>query len=75
MAGIETWNGVVGQDERYKIRLLDRLDEAVIFRFVSLADEELLAPSAIAGVSATNADIEPSVEMGEVEIDLQKTAK
>ena len=75
MAGIETWNGVVGQEERCKIRLLDRLDEAFKYGFALLADDKLLALSVIVAVLVANVDTEPSAEIGEVEIDLQKTAK
>ena len=75
MDGIETWNGVVGQEARDKIRLLDRLDEALRFGFEPLADDGLLALSEIVEVLATNVDTGRSTEMSEVEIDLQKTAK
>lgn len=75
MAGIETWNGVVGQEARCKIRLVDMLDEAFKNGFVCLADDRLLALSVIVGVLGNNVDPEPSAEIGVVEIDLHKTAK
>ena len=75
MLGIETWNGVVGQeDSRYKIRLIGRLNETFQFWFWFLADG-LLALWLIVGVFATSADTERPDETGEVEIDLQKIAK
>ena len=75
MDGIGTKNGVVGQEARYKIRLLDRLDEAFRFGFGFLADDGLPAISEIVEVLATNVDTGRSTEISEVEIDLQKTAK
>ena len=72
MAGTETWNGVVGHEARYKIRLLDWFDEKFKCGLGFLAKDGLLACSVIIEILATKVDAERSAEIGDAEITAKK---